>query len=79
MGMLCLMLLFGEIRELKPINLYFTEFKEFAKYFKKNADLANIQVRCEYDGVRLNKYYRKTKTKKKLVYVPGFFDPCLFI
>jgi len=63
---------------LKPTNLFLTEFKESAEYFKKNADLANIQVRCEYDGVRLNKYYRKTKTKKKLVYVPGFFDPCIF-
>lgn len=63
--------------ELKPANLYFTEFKEIAEYFKKNAELANIQVRCEYDGVRLNKYYRMTKTKRKLVYVPGFYDPCL--
>ena len=64
--------------ELKPTNVYITEFKEMAGYFKKNAGLANIQVRCEYDGVRLNKYYRKTKTKKKLVYVPRFFDTCLF-
>ena len=63
--------------ELKPINLYFAESEEFAKYLKKNAELANIQVRCEYDGVRLNKYYRKVKTKEKLVYVPGFFDPRL--
>lgn len=64
--------------ELKPVDLYFTESKEMAGYYKKNADLANIQVRCEYDAVRLNKYYRKTNTKKKLVYVPGFFDPCIF-
>jgi hypothetical protein len=61
--------------ELKPINLYFTEFKEFATYLKKNGEVANIKVRCEYDGVRLNKYYRKNKTKNKLIYVPGFFDP----
>lgn len=65
--------------ELKPTNLYFTEFKENANYFNKIANLANIKVRCEYDGVRLNKYYRKKKTKKKLVYVPGFFDPCIFL
>jgi hypothetical protein len=61
--------------ELKPTDLYLTEFKEFAEYMKTSAELANIQVRCEYDGVRLNKYYRKIKTKKKLVYVPGLFDP----
>jgi hypothetical protein len=64
--------------EIKPTNLYLTEFKETAEYFKKEADLANIPVRSEYDGVRLNKYYRETKTKKKLVYVPSFFDPCIF-
>ncbi len=63
---------------LKPSNLFLTEFKESAEYFKRNADLAHIKVRCEYDGVRLNQYYRKTKTKNKLVYVPSFFDPCIF-
>jgi len=61
--------------ELKPVNLYLSEYKEIAEYMKTRAVLANIQVRCEYDGVRLNKYYRKRKTKNKLVYVPGLFDP----
>jgi hypothetical protein len=63
--------------ELKPVNLYFTEFKEIAEYWKTNAEVANIKCRCECDGIRVNKYYRKTKTKNKLVYVPGFFDPRL--
>jgi hypothetical protein len=63
--------------ELKPADLYFTEFEEFASYLKINAEQANIKVRCEYDGLRLNKCYRRTKIKNKLVYVPGFFDPCL--
>jgi hypothetical protein len=64
--------------ELKPTNIYISEYKEMAEYFQKSADMANIQVRCEYDGVRLNKYYRKTKAKKKLVYVPSLFDHCMF-
>jgi hypothetical protein len=63
--------------ELRPVNIYFSEFKEIKEYMQMNAELCNFRVRCEYDGVRLNRYYSKGKTKNKLVYVPGFFDPCL--
>lgn len=60
--------------ELKPANIYLTESKEYEEYCKTNAELSNIKVKCESDGIRVNKYYWKTKTKRKLVYVPSFFD-----
>jgi len=63
--------------ELKPADIYITEFKEIAEYWRYSAALADINIRCECDGIRVNKYYGKAKTKNKLVYVPGFLDPRL--
>jgi hypothetical protein len=60
--------------ELKPANIYLTENNEIKEYCKTNAELSNNIVKCENDGIRVNKYYWKKKRKKKLVYVPGFFD-----
>jgi hypothetical protein len=65
--------------ELKPTNLYLTEFEEMAEYFRNIGEQAHIPVRCEYDGVRLNKLYRKKKTKRKLVYVPSSNDQTIFV